>query len=42
MRRFPKDSDIVYICGGYVETDIAYDRVKESLKFKKSLIRPAV
>jgi len=33
-----EDSDIVYICGGYVETDIAYNRVKESLKFKKSLI----
>jgi len=34
----PKDADMVYIVGGYVETDEAYKRVKDSLKFKNSLI----
>jgi len=33
-----QNSDIVYICGGYIETDSAYNRVKNSLKFKNSLI----
>ena len=34
----PKDSDIVYICGGYVETDKAYNNLKNSDNFKNSLI----
>jgi cobyrinic acid a,c-diamide synthase len=34
-----KNSDVVYICGGYIETDIAYSRVKNSSSFKKSLIK---
>ncbi len=37
----PNDCDIVYICGGYVETDEAYRRVKNSNKFKNSLIEHA-
>jgi len=32
-----KDIDIVYICGGYVETDEAYRKISNSKKFKKSL-----
>ena len=34
----PKEVDIVYICGGYVESDKAYNRIKKSKKFKNSLI----
>jgi len=34
----PKDADIVYICGGYVENDKAYEKIKDSTKFKTSLI----
>lgn len=34
----PYDTDVVYIPGGYVETDYNYDKVKESLNFKASLI----
>ena len=37
----PSDADIVYICGGYVETDSAYERVKNSHNFKSSLIKHA-
>ncbi len=37
----PNNCDIVYICGGYVETDEAYRRVKNSNKFKNSLIEHA-
>ncbi|SFV70704.1 Cobyrinic acid A,C-diamide synthase [hydrothermal vent metagenome] len=37
----PKDADMVYICGGYVETDKAYERVKNSHNFKNSLIKHA-
>ncbi|MCK5853576.1 MAG: cobyrinate a,c-diamide synthase [Sulfurovaceae bacterium] len=37
----PHDSDMVYICGGYVETNEAYRRHKNSTKFKKSLIKHA-
>ena len=33
----PKKADIVIIGGGYVETDEAYARLKNSLKFKESL-----
>lgn len=35
------DSDIVYIPGGYVETTKAYERIKDSNKFKQSLINHA-
>ena len=34
----PENVDIVYICGGYVESDEAYKRIKDSQKFKNSLI----
>lgn len=34
----PESCDIVYICGGYVESDSAYSRVKDSYNFKNSLI----
>ena len=37
----PSDCDRVYICGGYVETDEAYERVKNSNNFKSSLIEHA-
>ncbi len=33
------DCDMVYICGGYVETDQAYHNIKNSNNFKKSLIK---
>jgi cobyrinic acid a,c-diamide synthase len=35
----PEDTDIVYICGGYVETTKAYNNLKDSDKFKNSLIK---
>jgi len=34
----PNDADSVYICGGYVESEKAYARVKDSTNFKNSLI----
>ncbi len=34
----PLDCDDVYICGGYIETDKAYENIKNSHKFKNSLI----
>ena len=37
----PKNCDIVYICGGYVETREAYKKIKNSKRFKESLIRHA-
>lgn len=37
----PNSCDMVYICGGYVETEEAYNRVKNSFNFKKSLIEHA-
>ncbi len=37
----PRDCDIVYICGGYVETAEAYQKIKNSKRFKNSLIRHA-
>ena len=37
----PKDCDMVYLCGGYVETDKAYAEHKNSNGFKKSLIEHA-
>jgi len=37
----PLDSDIVYICGGYVETTKAYENIKDSSNFKNSLISHA-
>jgi len=33
----PKDCDSVYICGGYVESDKAYSRIKNSDIFRESL-----
>jgi cobyrinic acid a,c-diamide synthase len=37
----PNDCDRVYICGGYVESDEAYMRIKNSDAFKSSLIEHA-
>ena len=37
----PSDCDRVYICGGYVETDEAYERVKNSNNFRNSLTKHA-
>jgi cobyrinic acid a,c-diamide synthase len=34
----PIDCDMVYICGGYIETDKAYKNIKNSHNFKNSLI----
>ena len=34
----PDSCDMVYICGGYVETNKAYEKIKNSHKFKESLI----
>ena len=34
----PPDCDSVYLCGGYVETERAYARIKNAEKFKNSLI----
>jgi cobyrinic acid a,c-diamide synthase len=36
--RISEDSDVVYICGGYVETTDAYDKIKNASNFKNSLI----
>ncbi len=37
----PEDMDIVYLCGGYVETSKACEKIKDSKKFKQSLIKHA-
>lgn len=37
----PIDCDIVFICGGYIETQKAYEKIKDSTKFKNSLITHA-
>jgi cobyrinic acid a,c-diamide synthase len=37
----PKKCDIVYICGGYVETTKSYDSLRNSNNFKNSLISHA-
>ena len=37
----PNDCDMVYLCGGYVEIEEAYERHKNSEKFKNSLIKHA-
>ncbi|MDP3119412.1 MAG: cobyrinate a,c-diamide synthase [Sulfuricurvum sp.] len=37
----PEDCDSVYLCGGYVETDKAYAKIKNSTHFKNSLIQHA-
>ncbi len=37
----PNDCDMVYLCGGYVETEEAYERHKNSENFKNSLIEHA-
>lgn len=34
----PKDCDIVYIPGGYVESEKNYNNIKDSIKFRDSLI----
>ena len=39
--KVPEDCDIVYICGGYVETTKAYENIKDSKNFKNSLISHA-
>ena len=36
-QKIPKTADVVYICGGYVETNKSYNNIKSSKKFKKSL-----
>jgi cobyrinic acid a,c-diamide synthase len=36
-----ENSDLVYIPGGYVETTKAYEKIKDSTKFKNSLIKHA-
>jgi len=36
--KIPDNCDSIFICGGYVETYEAYNRVKNSNKFKESLI----
>lgn len=33
----PRDADIVYICGGYVESSRAYARIKDADRFQNSL-----
>ncbi|WP_373071717.1 cobyrinate a,c-diamide synthase [Sulfurimonas sp.] len=35
----PSDTDIVYIVGGYVEDEKNYDKVKDSKRFRDSLIK---
>ncbi len=40
--KIPNDTDMVYICGGYVECDIAYQKIKDSNKFRKSLIEHSI
>ncbi|MFY9142907.1 cobyrinate a,c-diamide synthase [Sulfuricurvum sp.] len=37
----PEDCDSVYICGGYVETERAYAKIKNANLFRTSLIRHA-
>lgn len=37
----PGDTDIVYIPGGYVETEYHYNKIKNSKNFKSSLIKHA-
>ena len=36
--KISEDSDVVYICGGYVETTNAYDKIKNASNFRNSLI----
>lgn len=40
-KSIPDDTDVVYIPGGYVETEYNYDKVKNSHNFKASLIAHA-
>ena len=37
----PNDADIVYIVGGYIETDKAYEKIQNSNDFKNSLLTHA-
>ena len=39
--QIPNDSDIIIICGGYIETQKAYDRFKNCKVFQESLIKHA-
>jgi len=34
----PKDCDSIYICGGYVESSEAYEKIRDSSRFRASLI----
>jgi len=36
--KIDKNSDSIFICGGYIETKEAYEKIKNSLDFKNSLI----
>ncbi len=38
-QEIPQDAHMVYICGGYVESNKAYGKIKDSNKFKNSLIK---
>jgi cobyrinic acid a,c-diamide synthase len=38
----PTNADVVYICGGYVETTKAYESLKNSNNFKQSLITHSI
>jgi len=35
----PEEADCVYLCGGYVESEEAYRRIRQSHRFRNSLIR---
>lgn len=37
----PKDTDIVFIVGGYIETQSAYEKIENSFDFKNSLLNHA-
>ena len=37
----PKDADIVFIVGGYIETQSAYEKIENSFDFKNSLLNHA-
>jgi len=39
--RIPSDCDVVYIVGGYVESDSNYANIKDSTQFRESLINHA-
>lgn len=37
----PKDCDVLYIPGGYIETNEAYERIKDAYEFKTSIVEHA-